>query len=433
VRPTTADAIDVAVLAALKGALGAWVIHLGFSHVSDDDYARVVIAQLFAHAPRLDPSGTSWLPFPFWTVGGLMMLLGRSLRVARAIAFGAGCASVAPVYLALRRAGVARASAVLGVALAMATPWNAWLAVATVPEAPTGVLIACGAILLGVPAARPFAAAALLLAALSRYEAWPVCAVFALACVWSAARAEDRRSRLRDACCAAAAAAGPLAWMAWNAHAHDGALHFLRRVAAFRTHVAPDAGGSLAAFPLALLTGAPEITIVFLLGALGLGDAAIRKRWALPLACVASMLAFLVVGDWQGGAPTHHPERALVGAWWLLAPFGVDGALALARRRAWGRPKREAWVAAATVAALMTWSLAIPRRYSPAPGTSLQESRTGQEARGRALATAAAIEVTPCVYEHFALLAAYGAPERAHVDPPMGAHEGQACPKVVAR
>jgi hypothetical protein len=32
--------------------------------VSDDDYARVVIAQRLSLA--LDPSGTSWLPFPFW-------------------------------------------------------------------------------------------------------------------------------------------------------------------------------------------------------------------------------------------------------------------------------------------------------------------------------------------------------------------------------
>ena len=46
------------------------MLHLGFSHVSDDDYARVVIAERFAHAPHLDPSATSWLAATaFWMRG----------------------------------------------------------------------------------------------------------------------------------------------------------------------------------------------------------------------------------------------------------------------------------------------------------------------------------------------------------------------------
>jgi hypothetical protein len=60
---------DVAALCLLKAAIGAWLLARGFSHVSDDDYARTVIAEQFAHAPRLDPSGTSWLPLPFWVAG----------------------------------------------------------------------------------------------------------------------------------------------------------------------------------------------------------------------------------------------------------------------------------------------------------------------------------------------------------------------------
>jgi hypothetical protein len=426
------DVAVLAVLLGLKGALGAWVLHAGFSHVSDDDYSRVVIAQLFAHAPKLNPSGTSWLPFPFWAVGSLMMLAGRSLHAAQVIAFATGCASIAPVYLALRKAGVLRACAALGVALAMATPWNAWLAVATVPEAPTGALIACGAILLGVPDARPIAAAGLLVAALSRYEAWPVCGVFALVCAWSATRAADEHDRWRDACCAAIAAAGPLAWMAWNAHAHDGALHFLRRVATFRSHMAPAAGAPMLSFPRALVTGAPEIAVVALLGGFGLGDEGFRKRWTLPLLCVAALVLFLMIGDWQGGAPTHHPERALVGAWWILAASGVDGIVSLGRRWAWGRPKREAWGAAAATAGWMTWSLAIPRLYSLAPGMAPGDDRREQLARGESLAAqAGSVEVTPCVYEHFALLAAYGAPEQVTVD--TADPHGEPCPGVVVR
>ena len=58
-RSLQGSAIDALVLAALKLVLGAWVLHLGFTHVSDDDYARTVIAEQFAQAPKLDPSGTS--------------------------------------------------------------------------------------------------------------------------------------------------------------------------------------------------------------------------------------------------------------------------------------------------------------------------------------------------------------------------------------
>jgi hypothetical protein len=428
--PARATAIDVAALVVLKAALGAWVLHLGFTHVSDDDYARVVIAELFAHAPKLDPSGTSWLPFPFWTVGGAMMVVGRSLHAARVIAFVSGAASVALVYLALRRAGVARSSALLGVALAMATPWNAWLGVATVPEAVTGALVACGAILASVPAARPAGAACLLAAALSRYEAWPVAGVFALVCAASAARGRGHE-RTRDASSAAIAAAGPLAWMAWNAHAHDGPLHFLRRVAAFRSAVAPGAG-SLASFPRALVAGAPEIALVAVVGAAGLVEPETRRRWAVPLACSAAVLAFLVVGDWRGGAPTHHPERALVGVWWVLGTFGVDGALALGRSWAWARPKREAWVAAVGVAAALSWCFRVAPVYAEAPGTRAAEDRRPEEARGEALAVVGGpLRITPCAYEHFALIAAFGAPEAVTTAPAVPAHDGTPCPEVI--
>ena len=79
---------DVGLLFAGKGLIGAWVLSRGFSHVSDDDYARVAIAELFAHAPTLDPSGTSWLPFPFWLTGAAMMAFGRSLGTASVVAGG---------------------------------------------------------------------------------------------------------------------------------------------------------------------------------------------------------------------------------------------------------------------------------------------------------------------------------------------------------
>jgi hypothetical protein len=427
---TRQDAVDVALLVALKVALGAWVLRGGFSHVSDDDYARVVIAQLFAHAPRLDPSGTSWLPFPFWTVGGLLMVTGRSLDTARLIAFCTGVVSVVPVYLALRKVGVVRWCAIASVIFAMATPWNAWLGVATVPEALTGALIACGAILMAAPDARPYAAIALLAAALSRYEAWPVCAVLAVVCMRAALREPAHRGR--DAWCGALAVAGPASWMIWNAYAHDGPLHFLRRVAAFRSAAMP-LGASASAFPRALVTGAPEIAIVAFAGMASLADPAMRRRWGLPLLSVAALVAFLVCGDLQGGAPTHHAERALVGAWWVLGAFGLDGTRSLLARGVWGRPKREAWVAGAAVAAALTWTFTIPSRFGVPPGTSASEDRTRQLARGAELATRGGwLDVTPCAYEHFALLAALGAPERARILPAVPG-DAPDCPRVAVR
>src|SRR5271163_1729963 len=126
--------IDVAILWALKLAVGAYTLHAGFSHISDDDYARTTIAEQFAHAPRLDPSGTSWLPLPFWLAGSWMMLAGRSLASARAIAFVLGVAGVIAPYVAMRAIGVTRVAARDAAAIAMAVPWNVWLGVATVPD-----------------------------------------------------------------------------------------------------------------------------------------------------------------------------------------------------------------------------------------------------------------------------------------------------------
>ena len=161
----------------------------GFDHVSDDDFARVTIAQAFAHAPRLDPSGTSWLPFPFWSLGLVMLVTGRALATAQGIAIALnGLALVAP-YLALRFVGIARARALAGMALAYITPSAIWLGAATVPESFTASFVAAGAVLLGMAAPAPARRAPLvggallvLAATLSRYEAWPVAAVLAIAC-----------------------------------------------------------------------------------------------------------------------------------------------------------------------------------------------------------------------------------------------------------
>src|ERR1700722_16593767 len=107
----------MALLFALKRAIGAVILRRGFTHVSDDDYARTVISQQFAHAPRLDPSGTSWLPLPFWIEGAAMMALGRTLAVARGVALVLGAASVVAPYLAMRAVGMQRGAALVATAV----------------------------------------------------------------------------------------------------------------------------------------------------------------------------------------------------------------------------------------------------------------------------------------------------------------------------
>lgn len=425
---------DILGLAAAKAAMSGWVLSRGFSHVSDDDYARVVIAQLFAHSPKLDPSGTSWLPFPFWITGLAMLPFGRTVAVARGVAFILGVAAVAAVYLALRAADVRRLVAIIAVVLAMSTPWNAWLATATVPEGFAGALIAAGAIAFVDPRARPWGAAALLVASLSRYEAWPVCATFAAGCLVAFGRGRSRR----DLLLALVVIAGPLAWMAWNAHAHGSAVHFFARVSAYRQSIgAADVPltDKLLGYPRALWSTAYGLVLIGGLGVLGLFEAELRKRWAFPLLAMAMMLGFLIYGDLRDGAPTHHPERALVALFWILPAFGADGVRALARRLAWGKPKREMVVAGAVAATLVAWAASVVRAWDQHPARAEDERREPQILRGRELRArgVSALEVRPCAYEHFALLASYGAPERAEVVSSPKRKVTDLCPEIVER
>ena len=55
---------------------------VGFFTVADERRAY-----LFAGHAKLDPSGTSWLPFPFWATGTVMKVLDPSLDVARLAAW----------------------------------------------------------------------------------------------------------------------------------------------------------------------------------------------------------------------------------------------------------------------------------------------------------------------------------------------------------
>jgi hypothetical protein len=224
---------------------------------------------------------------------------------------------------------------------------------------------------------------------------------------------------------------GPSVWMAWNAHAHGSALHFVARVTAFHKNHVTDLPltDRLLAYPRALFTSTPELSVWGLFGLLGGRD--VFARWRMPLLTGAALLGFLVYGNVRDGAPTHHAERALATLWWILAGFGADGTRALVLRYAWARPKREAWTIAFGVAgaiALLGDHLARLHNY---PGRG-DEDRGTQVARGLSLRADAVdhLTVVPCEYEHFALLAAFGAPERVRVLPPTHARVTTECPEV---
>ncbi len=166
-----------------------------------------------------------------------MMVTGRSLPAARGVAAFLGAVSVAAPYAAMRAVGVSRPAAVAATAIAMALPWNAWLGVAPVPEGWAGAVGAAGddGDRIGKPPGhgvrRRFWRRHC--RATRRGRCARVLGVVCLVgmcrrhCRATSANTPGRRPR-------ALVIAGPLAWMAWNAHAHGSPTHFVTRVTAFR-------------------------------------------------------------------------------------------------------------------------------------------------------------------------------------------------------
>jgi hypothetical protein len=343
-----------------------------------------------------------------------------------------GAIGVAAPYVAMRAASVPRAAALMAVVVSMLLPWNAWLAVATVPEGWVGALVAAAAIAMGNPRARRWAAAALLAASLSRYEAWPACAVMTVHSLWWAVRGSDRRGAVT---CAIVAAAGPIVWMAWNAHAHGSALHFLARVSAFRHAIgAADVPmrSKLLGYPMALLQETPEAAALGIAGAAGMAmSTSLRERWKWPMGVAAAIIAFVILGDVRDGAPTHHAARALAAVWWILVGAGVDAAAAVVRGVR--SPQASRAVALFGAGAAIVWCATLPRRWDASPGRTEWERRDSQIERGLDMRSrgVARATVTPCSFEHFALLAAWGEPERAEVEPRTGETPTRECPRVV--
>lgn len=410
----------------------------GFDHVSDDDFARVTIAQTFAHSPRLDPTGTSWLPFPFWFLGSAMAAFGRSLACARLASIALSSAAAAFVTVALRASGATRTSTVVALVLMFLSPWSLWLGASTVPESFTASFACAAALGLGGPQiasiGKPFrfaCAVALFAACASRYEPWPVAAVLGVVLLVRA-RGGDR-SHL--GLLAAIVILGPLAWMAWNLHAHGSMIHFLHRVASYKRAIgdgSTDTPSALLFYPRLLLRMRADVVAAFACALPLLRKPEIRARWIVPLACIAAELAFLAVGNARDGAPAHHPERALLGVVFLMAAFSGD---ALANTLpTFFRRARSATVALTTVL-VVGWIANVRPVFGTPPGTNATEDRAAQIAEGTRLKTenVTGVVVVPCAYEHFALMAAYEAPERVEVLPSIGGVVDATCPRVARR
>lgn len=304
---------------ALRALATSIAVATGFSAVSDDDFARIVIAQGFAHSPSLDPSGTSWLPFPFWLTGTAMSLFGPHVWVARALSWLTSLGSSALVYLAARYVGFRPAPAALGAALAAVLPHAVWLGVATVPEGYSAALCLFAiASHVGFDTRRRwFGALAVTCAALSRYEAWPVALLLAGLGAFDAQK-ERNLGLLGPALCSLA---GPVSWLLHGVVNHDDALFFLKRVADYRRALGrspEDFATGLLGYPKVLLRGEPELTALFVVTLVSTRARAALEGSGRLFLGAGVVLAFLVLGDLGDGAPTHHPERPLL-LLWLVA------------------------------------------------------------------------------------------------------------------
>lgn len=361
--------LDALALASVRLLVSAVVWWSGFRAISDDDYARVVIAQEFASGPAWDPSGTSWLPFPFWVQGSAMLLFGPALHTATAVAWASGVIATLLIWLGARALGLARGPAFLAAALASAIPYSAWLGVATVPELLTTGLVVFGVATLAKPCAegnwareRSWGALALSCATLSRYETWPVAAVFTSFCLCDALRCrklEPARARGLGSA-ALLASSGMLFWLLHGSVNHGDATFFIARVAHYQKALGGhdfDAWAAFSRHPMLVVTHAPALMGLAALGIALVFLLTLHLRWETkaarieqvrsisaelpeprlavftrPLAACTALVVFLMVGDFRGAGATHHAARTLLPVWCF-----------------------------ACIVIALTWSLVIPR------------------------------------------------------------------------
>jgi hypothetical protein len=402
---------EVALLCAARGLASLAAYSSGFRALSDDDYARISIAQRFAESVSFDPSRTSWLPAPFWLYGAAFRVFGRDLAVARVTAIALSVGATLLVYVATRLLGAGRPGAFMGAALSAFLPYSALLGVAAVPEVPCAALILLGAATLALedPRARTLGGLSLTMACLSRYEAWPVAVVFA---GFSLSDARRNRALVVGA---AAALLGPTLWLlvGWLEHGH--ALFFVARVANYRRALGPTADGPIALrlleYPGLLLRAEPELCALFVVIAAAAWRFVDRQKLAAYRRtglALSALLAFLMFGSVRDGVPTHHAARVLLPIWFFVCVLCGHGLAHLVARTS-GRA-RVSWLAFGVAAALA--GLLLRSRFLPKEGFAERqlELAAGSEAKRRG-ATALAID-TPD-YGYLAVQAAFGSPKHS--------------------
>ncbi len=352
----------------------------GFRAVSDDDYARVTIAARFAASPTLDPSGTSWLPVPFWLYGSAMGAFGDTLLVARATAFALGVTGAVLVWVAARVFGLGQRAALLGAVGAAVLPYGAWLSVAMVPEAPSAALVLLGAACLcrAEIKLRWLGALALGTACLCRYEVWASALTFAALTGWEAVRTK-RRELFWPALATLLPAA---AWLLHGQVRHGDALFFVARVSQYRAALGQPPTGwlnALLATPWAVVRFEPEL---FAVAAVCLGFTLRGQRspfaaeaWR-AVAVVLALVLLLVGAEASGGSATHHPERSLLPVFWFLALLSAGLVSRLAQA-----PKPTRWLPALALPLALAGSLLLRPEVRDSFVDRQDEERVGRMLR----------------------------------------------------
>ncbi len=415
-------------LGRLALASAAW--GFGFRAVSDDDFARVTIAQRFVAAPHLDPTGTSWLPLPFWLLGGAMKLVGTSLAAARGVSMAEAALATAWLAFVALRAGLSRGRVLAACLFASAMPWGMQLTLATVPEAPAAALAAAAAISLASASSplRVLGALSLLASVLSRYDAWPLAFAFAALSARDAVRARGR-DRALLALAGALALAGPLAWSLWEWAKYGDPLRYFGLVRSYRRALGqgPSLRERVLGYPRGMFD---ELREVLFLGAGALVTwIATRRRlvaraelaWVRPLSLAALQLLVLIAGDVRDGAPTHHPERALLGPATVVVFASID---AIGARLSRLRRRTAASLVASLALAMAIWVAQQLRHslrfYADVPRT--REIAAGEELRAkvprceRVLVDTRDLSGGVRDYGYYAVMAAFGRPRSVEID-----------------
>ncbi|HYP75092.1 MAG TPA: hypothetical protein VER12_04020 [Polyangiaceae bacterium] len=406
-RELLPEARELALLFAARGlaCVAAW--RSGFRALSDDDYARISIAQRFAREPHFDASGTSWLPAPFWAYGAAFRAFGTGLGVARTVAIVLALAATVLVYVAARALGTNRNAALVAAVLScVLVPYSTLLGVAALPEVPCAALslFAAATLTAGDLRLRAGGAAALLFACLSRYEAWPIAAAFAAFCVWDSLR----QRRFGYLACAALSLTGPLLWLVLGHSNHGDAWFFVARVTAYRRALGVTdvpLWRRLLEYPQALIWNALALSVlfpVFLITApkTRSPDA---PSYARCVAVLLAMLAFLMLGSVRDGVPTHHAARVLLPLWF----FGCIVAGREFTRRATDSGGR--WRVAVVVVAIAAIPLlhGVPLPSNEGFAQRALELEAGVAARKE---TEFGLAIDTADYGYFAVQAGFGSP-----------------------